>query len=67
MSDQRQSYGKLKSTGKLQGAQSSLKTGENGPTGSPRHYPKGKGGSSPHNTAWNPAKMKGSTYGIGGV
>lgn len=53
------------STGKLEGMQGHVKTSDNGPTGSSRSYPKGKG--SVHNTNWNPMKMKGSTYGIGGV
>jgi hypothetical protein len=39
--------------------------GNNGPTGSSRHYPKGKG--SPHKTDWNPQKTEASTYGICGV
>lgn len=40
-------------------------SGENcGPTGSSRHYPKGK---SVRKTDWNPIKGKASTYGIDGV
>ena len=36
----------------------------NGPTGSARSYPKGKGGS--HNTNWNPMKLPASTYAVKG-
>jgi hypothetical protein len=40
-------------------------SGENcGPTGSSRHYPKGK---SVRRTDWNPIKKPASTYGINGV
>jgi hypothetical protein len=36
----------------------------NGPTGSARSYPKGKGDT--HNTNWNPMKLPASTYGVNG-
>jgi len=39
--------------------------GSNGPTGSARSYPKGRG--SEHKTDWNPMKKPASTYGICGV
>ena len=38
--------------------------GNNGPTGSSRSYPKGKG--STHRTDWNPMKSAASTYAVKG-
>jgi hypothetical protein len=38
--------------------------GNNGPTGSARSYPKGRG--SEHRTDWNPMKKPASTYGVKG-
>jgi hypothetical protein len=49
----------MKASGGGSGGESS------GPTGSSRHYPKGKG--SEHRTDWNPQKAPASTYGICGV
>lgn len=59
---------KVLSTGKLKGggAQGGGKTGDNGPTGSSRSYPKGKGGM-PHRTDFNPQKVKTTSYAVGGV
>jgi hypothetical protein len=41
--------------------------GNNGPTGSERHYPKGKRGADVHKTDWNPQKIRASTYAVDGV
>jgi hypothetical protein len=71
MSDsQRTDYGKggskVEHTGKLEMISGGYDSGgNNGPTGSSRSYPKGKGAH--HNTDWNPQKGKASTFGICGV
>lgn len=71
MADQRQSYSKEDNKGETSSSGTSMKasgggsSGENsGPTGSSRHYPKGK---TVRNTSWNPEKKPASTYGICGV
>jgi hypothetical protein len=64
------SYGKdnkmvSSGSGQAQKASGGGSGGENsGPTGSSRHYPKGK---SIRSTDWNPEKCKASTFGINGV
>lgn len=54
------------STGSGIGLKASGSGGDSsGPTGSSRHYPKGKG--SHMQTNWNPQKGSASTYGVNGV
>lgn len=57
---------KVRSTSSVQGAQASKSGGENsGPTGSSRHYPKGKGVSM--SASFNPQKIKPTCIYVGGV
>lgn len=60
------SKGKVESTGKMEGAHGgSSGSGNTGPTGSARQYPKGKGTNM--RSDFNPMKKPASTYGICGV